>query len=216
MAAPISLLDFAPLEVGRAYNLSKVALWYFIDTGVGSSFTATEWVIEQPPASLPPTGMTVASNGYYVDGTPTEAGDFSLSLLRTDRYNTKTYYNLAIPVVVPGSGGGDPGTPGPAPEGAAAVAELLGVPENPAIIQAATAALPVITSMARAYTRANGFTNGAPNEDLRAVIQTATARFVSNPEQVASTVGGVTVGAGFSGWSLAELAVLNRYRKRAQ
>ena len=46
-------------------------------------------------------------------------------------------------------------------------------------------------------------------------IITATARLVANPEQLGTTVGSVTVNGGFNGWTLAELFVLNRYRRRA-
>jgi len=50
---------------------------------------------------------------------------------------------------------------------------------------------------------------------VAAVIITATARLLANPEQLDSTVGGVRTGGGFAGWSLAESFVLNRYRRRA-
>ncbi len=44
---------------------------------------------------------------------------------------------------------------------------------------------------------------------------TATARLLANPEQIATGVGSVQIHGGFKGFNLAELAVLNRYRKRA-
>jgi hypothetical protein len=74
--------------------------------------------------------------------------------------------------------------------------------------------------MARAYTRGRGFDDdGDPNEDVAAVIYTAAARFISNPKQTSMSV---TAGpyvldqrSFFTGWTLAELFVLNRYRKRA-
>jgi hypothetical protein len=73
--------------------------------------------------------------------------------------------------------------------------------------------------MARAYTRGHGFDDGEPNEELAAVITTATARFIGNPTQLsrADTIGPFTtdIRGGFTGWTLAELFVLNRYRKRA-
>ena len=69
--------------------------------------------------------------------------------------------------------------------------------------------------MAHAYTRGGGFTSGEPYDDVAAVIITATARLLANPEQLDSTVGGVRTGGGFTGWSLAESFVLNRYRRRA-
>jgi len=46
-------------------------------------------------------------------------------------------------------------------------------------------------------------------------IVTATARLLANPEQLAHDVGAVSFRGGFTGWSLAETFVLNRYRRRA-
>lgn len=73
----------------------------------------------------------------------------------------------------------------------------------------------IITALAKGYTRGRGFVGGAPAEDLAAVIATASARLAANPEQVGQTTGPFHVDAGFTGWTLPELAVLNRYRKRA-
>lgn len=74
----------------------------------------------------------------------------------------------------------------------------------------------VVTNMVRAYTRGEGFVDGVPNEEIAAVIVTASARLVANPEQLSSSVGNISNGVGFNGFNLAELFVLNRYRKRAQ
>ena len=58
-----------------------------------------------------------------------------------------------------------------------------------------------------------------PNEELDAVIVTAAARMVSNPTGLAHdlTSGPFShsLRGAFQGWTLAELFVLNRYRKRA-
>lgn len=79
----------------------------------------------------------------------------------------------------------------------------------------------IVIELARAYTRGVGFSEtGDPFADVDAVVTAASKRFAANPEQVAKTdtIGPFarSLGAGFQGWSLAELAVLNRYRKRAQ
>ena len=83
----------------------------------------------------------------------------------------------------------------------------------------ATLVVPMITVMAKAYTRGRGFDGNEPNDELAAVITTAAARFVSNPSQLSrnQTAGpfGDDVRGGFQGWTLAEQAVLNRYRVRA-
>lgn len=76
----------------------------------------------------------------------------------------------------------------------------------------------IVTAMAKAYTRDRGFDpiTGEPFDDVAAVITTATARLLANPGQIGNTAGPFTVAGGFTGWSLAETFVLNRYRKRAQ
>lgn len=80
--------------------------------------------------------------------------------------------------------------------------------------------LSIVTTMARNYTRGNGFDEaGVPNEDIRAVILTASARLLSHPRQlgISETLGPQSAyfREGFQGWSLAELFVLNNYRVRA-
>ncbi|NKY35431.1 hypothetical protein HGA13_20500 [Nocardia speluncae] len=95
------------------------------------------------------------------------------------------------------------------------VAAFLGQATNTELVAMASAHAVVITSMVRAYTRDGGFTANIPNAEIEAVIVTATSRLVANPEQLDQTVGSVGVRGGFTGFNLAELAVLNRYRKRA-
>ncbi len=81
-------------------------------------------------------------------------------------------------------------------------------------------AVPVLTTLARSYTRGRGFVGLVPNEEIAAVITTASARFLGNPKQASEsrTVGPFILdrrSRGFEGWTLAELFVLNRYRVRA-
>ncbi len=96
------------------------------------------------------------------------------------------------------------------------VAEFLGQGDDATLVALASEHAEITTAMARAYTRAGGFISGVPNEEIAAVITVAAARMVANPEQVATSVGVVSVRGGFSGWTLAEQIVLNRYRVRAQ
>lgn len=70
------------------------------------------------------------------------------------------------------------------------------------------------------YTRGrylNGFKEYRPG--IRAVVLTSSARILANPGQISIRVqaGSVTVskGVGFRGFTLAELEVLKRYRKKA-
>ncbi|BCI92750.1 hypothetical protein NIIDMKKI_79560 [Mycobacterium kansasii] len=82
------------------------------------------------------------------------------------------------------------------------------------------AAIPIITAMAKAYTRGRGFgANGAPNDEIAAVITTAAARLAANTRQsnVSTTMPDIAIDrrSFFNGWTLAEQFVLNRYRVRA-
>lgn len=96
------------------------------------------------------------------------------------------------------------------------VAAFLGRGDDASLVALAEEQVRIVTAMVRGYTRGRGFdTFGQVAEDLAAVITTATARMLANPEQIAYDVGNVSLRGGFQGWSLAETFVLNRYRKRA-
>ncbi len=100
------------------------------------------------------------------------------------------------------------------------VADFLGQGGDPSTVALAREHVGIVTAMARGYTRGNGFdpVAGDPADDVAAVIVTATARLVVNPSGVRSQTAGpfsTEHGAPFTGWSLAETFVLNRYRKRA-
>ncbi len=73
----------------------------------------------------------------------------------------------------------------------------------------------MVKAMVQAYTRGKGFHSGMPEYPIEAVITTATARLLANPGQIKTRVGEVAIDGGFSGWTLAELFVLNNYRRRA-
>lgn len=100
------------------------------------------------------------------------------------------------------------------------VLRFLGWPEDPETRLQADEHVVRVAHTARAYTRGRGF---APDdwalceEDIKTVILSAAARSLNNPAQDRSVeAGGFRSQPGyFSGWNLAELAVLNRYRRRA-
>ena len=83
-----------------------------------------------------------------------------------------------------------------------------------------TTVVPIITTMAKAYTRGRGFTGNEPNDEIAAVITTAAARLAANGKQASysSTAGSFAqdLRTYFTGWTLTEQIVLNRYRVRAQ
>jgi len=102
------------------------------------------------------------------------------------------------------------------------VAEFLGRAGDAGLAALAEEHLPVIAQLVRSYTRGRGFEDSAAvPADLLSVILTATARLVGNPRQLARDALGILgeftrehTGA-FAGWTLAELMVLNSYRRRS-
>lgn len=82
-----------------------------------------------------------------------------------------------------------------------------------------TEVLATVTQLANAYTRGVGFTSGVPNADISSVILTASARLLAHPRQlpVDETVGpdSASFRTGFTGWTVLETIVLNRYRVTA-
>lgn len=96
------------------------------------------------------------------------------------------------------------------------IADFLGGGDDDNLIELADNHIEVLTQMCLAYTRGAGFSDGAPNEQIAAVILSATARMIANPGQIAYDVGGVSIRGGFQGFNIAERIVLNRFRKTAQ
>jgi hypothetical protein len=85
----------------------------------------------------------------------------------------------------------------------------------------ANAVVSVVTALASAYTRGQGFTAGEPDSNIRAVILSASARLVADTSQIVQSQQMGPFVTQYSGdhsvqWSTAELYVLNRYRVRAQ
>lgn len=96
------------------------------------------------------------------------------------------------------------------------VADFLGQGDDDTVIALAGQHLTIITAMAQAYTRGNGFDDlGEPKDDVAAVLVTATARLMGNPDQTNYRVGNISYQSHFQGWTLAETFVLNRYRRTA-
>lgn len=159
-----------------------------------------------------------------LSGTPTALGAWDVRTVRYNDYGDQVQVHLVtVEVIDPHAPEPEPEppveepeqpTPAPDPIGQR-VADFLGQGEDPELVALAGQHALIITAMVRAYTRGKGFTGTTPAEDLAAVITTATARLVTNPEQLDITVGGTRIGKGFQGWTLAETFVLNNYRRRA-
>lgn len=105
----------------------------------------------------------------------------------------------------------------PAPT-AADLAAFIG-PNHPPTSSQSTSVIGVVTSMASAYTRGVGFTDGVPNSDISSVILTAGARLLSHARQVSVSETQGPESAQYAAapfeWSVAELMTLNRYRAMA-
>lgn len=95
------------------------------------------------------------------------------------------------------------------------IAQFLGLSDDPAVVALAEEHAPIVRAMAMSYTRGRGFQDGNVQEDISAVLTTATARLVANPEQLHYAAGSARISGAFKGWTLPETFVLNRYRKRA-
>lgn len=115
-----------------------------------------------------------------------------------------------------------PATPPPAPGGDMPTVEDLQkfTPEDAEDAEQAEIMLNSAVAMVDAYTRGRHVNRaGELRPGVHAVILTTAARLLANPGQVSrgDTAGQFSTrrGPGFSGFTLAEQAVLNRYRKRA-
>lgn len=95
------------------------------------------------------------------------------------------------------------------------VADFLGQDDDGDLLVLAGEHLAAVTALVKGWTRGQGFAP-EPADDLAAVILTATARLVSNPAQLTrEELDGYTVTGSFSGFTLPEQMILNRYRRRA-
>ena len=96
--------------------------------------------------------------------------------------------------------------------------EFTGI-KRPNVEAQAAQALRMAQSLVDAYTRGRHKRLGQLRPGVEDVIVTVAARILANPEQVEvrEQVGPYTMyrGEGFKGFTLVELAVLNRYRKQA-
>lgn len=97
--------------------------------------------------------------------------------------------------------------------------EFTGI-SRPNVEKQAEQALRTAEGLVDAYTRGRHKRRDVYRPGVEDVIVTVAARILANPEQIAvrEQVGPYTMyrGEGFSGFTLVELAVLNRYRKRAR
>lgn len=169
------------------------------------------------------------SDATQLTGTPTEPGTFPVAVDLIDMGSSQGRWSLdlvvsAAPTTDPGPGDpgtGDPGGGTPTETADHPLAERqaahIGRAGDREAIELANMHLPVVEAFVHGYTRGRGFTDGVPAHPLEHVIISAAARLVTNPEQVHQyTTGDYSERpAVLTGWTLAELSILNNYRRRA-
>lgn len=201
------------LTAGEPATYTARALWDTLELPAPGTFDT--FTIDTAASLVP--GMTVTSE--EITGTPSTNGQFQVVVIEQyrDEFGDFTTRTHTIPVVI--TGGSDP-DPEPEPEpvdpAVERIARFLGQADNPDLVALAAEHLPIITAMAKAYTRGGGFTGDHPADDVAAVITAATCRLIANPEQLRYQAGSVQINDSFRGWTLAESFVLNRYRRRAR
>lgn len=174
---------------------------------------------EANPPQVP--GLTL--NSDKLTGTPTQTGTWRF--LVTDYYGE---YPWELTVLNPNPAESNPEPPAeenPMPPGPfpgdlpPTVLAFMGIPETPETLALARQHVRVVTTFVRAYTRGKGFDklSGTPGIDIEDVIVSAAARYLVNPQQLSrQTLGNQSVSyAALEGFTLAEKAVLNQYRRRA-
>lgn len=212
------------LDVGTSYTYTEQQLWAALGSpGVWSSLS---WEITPASSNLPP-GMT--ATGMQVTGTPTTAGAYNIRMTETttDKWGDpgpRVPHDLAVTVIDPNAPEPDPEAPPvvePEPEPndelAESIVRFLGLPDSAQALALAKEHARVVTSFVHGYTRGRGFdAHDRPSVALADVIVSAAARYVVNPQQLTRQgLGNQSVGyASLEGFTLAEKAVLHRYRRR--
>lgn len=197
------------LTTGQPVNLTPADLY----TAAGITDIPGEY--DYPLLTGPDVpGLTVDRemvNG--ITGTPTTAGTYVFKISKDDAYGTPTEIgrftlNVKAPAVPETP---DTGTPLPVK-----VCRFLGLTPEGDALALAEQHTRVVTTFVHGYTRGRGFTGRVPNMDLEDVIISATARYVVNPQQATrQQIGDQSIlYATLEGFTLAEKAVLHRYRRR--
>lgn len=188
------------LTTGTPVNLTEADLY------AGTELDPATAELSPDTADIP--GLKVSKTG--ITGTPTTPGTYRVTAGVPDGYGS--YYPEAT-IVLNVKEPAVPDTPETLP---VKVCKFLGLrPEGEALALAEQHAR-VVTTFVHGYTRGRGFTARIPNMDLEDVIISATARYVVNPQQAArQQIGEQSIlYATLEGFTLAEKAVLHRYRRR--
>ncbi|RBY85739.1 PKD domain-containing protein [Blastococcus sp. TF02A-30] len=164
-----------------------------------------------------------SESGVTASRTFAADGSYPVKLTVTDPSGapgvmTKTVTVSTVPVVTP-----EPEAPSlPISDLAADVVTFMGREGDAGLEALAAVHVPIVAELVTAYVRGRGPTRNGLGlgefsfpADLRAVVVTASARLLANPAQLESeSADGYAARGSFSSFSLAEQAVLHRYRRR--
>lgn len=163
------------------------------------------------------TGVT-ATHTYATSGT------YTVVLMATGATGSDDVTTtVTVTEQIAGDGGSTP-PPTSSTDLVAAVLAFMGRTGDPVAEVTARQAVPLVSEMVAAYVRGNGAQRvgsrviGAFDftPDLRAVVITASARLINNPAQLESeSADGYASRGSFTSFSLAEQAILHRYRRRS-
>lgn len=194
------------LEVGTTYNMTPAEV--FND----ATMRPNDWSLL--PSNVIP-GVKVNYAG--LTGTPTEAGEWTIYAAELDDYGDPAGEKaIAVTVTSPVVVDPDPGEPEPVDATPQKVLRFMGLEATPEALSTAREHTRVVTTFVHGYTRGRGFTGRTPGLDIEDVIISATSRYMLNPQQAKrQQIGDQSITyASLEGFTLAEKAVLHRYRRR--
>lgn len=194
--------DFEPRIGAGAVALDHIV----VDSSTPSTFAGADFEFTTTIESI-----DVDNNNLYLLITQLEQDG-------TTRFNGFTKLSVTVDRLVVEEGGGDELESLPHHEALAnIVARNIDEAGNESVIELAKLHVELVEGFVHGYTRGNGFDEeGVPERPLRNVIVMAASKLTYNPEQVSWFRSGEYSErpAQWLGWSLMDLSILNRYRKR--
>lgn len=160
-------------------------------------------------------GITWTLNGEVIEPGTHVVGSEASAIVTAELMPNFTFGDDDEPSVWQHTFPADGSAPDGITDGGKLVARWLGWTENEDI-ETASFHYWAVSAFVQAYTRDRGFIDGEPKRDVQVVIVSAAARLAGNPENLTRLqVDNVTESRKvFEGFNLAELGVLNRYRRR--
>lgn len=205
---PIPDTEGVSLTVGDAFNrtANDVAASIGLSNNSGAVYEFDTVV------STPPPGTNLEWD--RISGTVTTPGEYNIRVFYASDGALYQQTNYRVRVGAPVDP--EPGEPEPADATPQKVLRFMGLEATPEALSTAREHTRVVTTFVHGYTRGRGFTGRTPGLDIEDVIISATARYLLNPQQAArQQIGDQSITyASLEGFTLAEKAVLHRYRRR--